>query len=141
MNSYVWSNGGNTSCIDISESTAGNYVYWGEITDQNGCVNLDSITVIIDSCLTSIEGFTKEPINLYPNPSSGNFVISHKSKNNEIFEIKIIDIQGKQISNRKCNYNNQFLLEEFNFNNINKGLYMIHIKTKNGLVSKKIIIQ
>jgi len=141
MNSYVWSNGGNTSCIDISESTAGNYVYWGEITDQNGCVNLDSITVIIDSCLTSIEGFTKEPINLYPNPSSGNFVISHKSNNNEIFEIKILDIQGKQISNRKCNYNNQFLLEEFNFDNINKGLYMINIKTKNGLVSKKIIIQ
>ena len=68
-------------------------------------------------------------------------MISHKSNNNEIFEIKILDIQGKQISNRKCNYNNQFLLEEFNFNNINKGLYMIQIKTKNGLVSKKIIIQ
>lgn len=41
--SYVWSTGSTTSSISIS--TVGSSDYWVQVTDENGCVNSDTITV------------------------------------------------------------------------------------------------
>lgn len=72
---------------------------------------------------------------LFPNPSENNTVILHS--NQEIDQIEIISTQGqiiKTIDEPKLE-NNQFQLE-----NLTKGLFFIKVKSKNNYSYKKLIV-
>ena len=79
-----------------------------------------------------------EIINLYPNPSDGHFSIKFINPlQNDKSEIIITDLAGKQV------YNGVVLKEEtlkqFDLSNSKDGIYIMMIKNKEILVTKKII--
>ena len=141
MSAYLWSNGDNTETITLTESSAGIYEYWTEITDLNGCTSIDSISVIIDTCFSLIDNLFSQPINLYPNPNNGIFVVSHESYEHEIQSIAIYNLQGKLITRKESQYKNNTLIEEFQLSKLSKGIYLIEFNTDLGNINKKIIIQ
>ena len=76
--------------------------------------------------------FTKEMIDLYPNPASD--ILFLKSKEN-IKYISISDITGKTIFYELLNSRNP----EIKVSNLQNGLYFINIKTNNSILTKKFI--
>ena len=141
MNNYLWFNGDVNSSISLSEAVAGQYSYWAEIVDQNGCINSDTISVIIQSCPTNINSLLTTPVNIFPNPTSGTFIVSHKSSKEEISNISVFNLQGKLIMDKQTKYEQQILQEEFNLSDLSKGVYLIQIRTDQGSINKKIILQ
>ncbi len=97
--------------------------------------NSGNIFHIIDSSL-SVDEFNTSTLKLYPNPADSNLTVS--VQNDEIIEITIHDLQGKQIK----------LLKELSSNNIHistndiaSGMYLIKIKTANmNFFTKKLIV-
>jgi 1,4-alpha-glucan branching enzyme len=76
----------------------------------------------------------KNFLQLYPNPTSSSFSLSQ-----EVQEVCLFDITGKQVKKFTKNVikNNTFSITE-----LNKGIYFIRIKDKNGLnISRKLIIE
>jgi hypothetical protein len=71
---YTWSTGSNSSSVIVSPSVTTTYSVSGE--NSNGCLNTDSITLIVNSC-TGLTGsiFINNFINIFPNPNNGEFAL------------------------------------------------------------------
>jgi len=68
---------------------------------------------------------------MYPNPVED--VLHLSIQNNNIEHIALIDINGRTVLEKSNN------LEQINLSNLLSGLYLLHIKTASGSISKKII--
>jgi len=80
---------------------------------------------------TSINTTQKNKIQIYPNPSNnGLFKIN---TNIPIYEIKVMDLMGKKVFES----NN---LVEINLNFLEKGIYFLTLKTKEDIITQKLII-
>lgn len=80
-------------------------------------------------------------IQVYPNPSQGifNFVLNN-SKFGEV-NIKLHNVLGSEVKNFEFIKTDQTFRTELNVGNLNKGIYFLHIKTKDGEAVKKIMIE
>jgi hypothetical protein len=86
------------------------------------------------SILSSTTIVLNNSIQIGPNPSSNNWTVQ---SDNKISEIRILDINGMNISTLKVNNNNYVI----NGQTISPGIYFASIKTKAGIEIKKIIKQ
>lgn len=65
-------------------------------------------------------------VQVYPNPSNGKLTV--KNNNSEINEIELIDLSGKVVYAKSVSGNETVL----DISNLNKGLYILKVQTKNG---------
>ena len=78
----------------------------------------------------------KEPLNsldkvsIYPNPTSD--VLNFKVDNQQIKEVKIYNLMGKEVFKT-------FEKENINISQLSSGMYLVHIKTETNTFTKKII--
>ena len=83
---------------------------------------------------------TENSVSVYPNPFSTSFNVSFYLPNSQLLDIKVVDILGKlvkQIDRKEYTEGENNI--EFNFGNeIQKGMYLITIATKDGIVVKKL---
>lgn len=97
--------------------------------------------ICIDDILIDINVGVEVPdnneINIYPNPSGGEFIIS-MNKAYDKFEIIINDITGKTVYKTVCNNSADYVI---NLKNESKGIYFINIMYDNKVVIKKIVLQ
>lgn len=105
---------------------------WGETEDYT--INVSNPTASIND--VSFENFT-----LYPNPSNGNFNVSFKVLNSDKTTIKLFDIRGRLVENKAFRNTPATFSEEFNFNNLNAGLYLLQVENGNQKATRKIIIR
>lgn len=80
----------------------------------------------------SIDEQAELELNLYPNPASDWVYIDHKGK---IDAIEIVDINGRFIQKL------QPLSNKININELHSGIYLLKIKTKQGIISKTLTIK
>ena len=85
------------------------------------------------------EEFLQTQFRLYPNPSKGSFTIEFRELSNS-FGVEVFDVTGKTI------YENNYdqtatLLQVVTLENVSNGVYFVNVKTDEGLVTKKLIIQ
>lgn len=106
--------------------------------DENGCYSNDSIILKVVDCASLEEYLANTTI--YPNPTTGEFIIQHQSINNDIKQIKVIDLQGRLIEQRKVNYINGILYEKFDLSDLSSGIYLIELSAKKGITQKKVIL-
>jgi hypothetical protein len=80
-----------------------------------------------------------EIVNLYPNPSDGHFSIKFINPLlTEKSEIIITDLAGKQVYN--ATILKEEILKQLDLSNSKSGIYVMMIKDKDILVTKKFII-
>ncbi len=81
-----------------------------------------------------------ESIELYPNPSAGKFTLDLALPTMQDVDIKVFDIQGKQVMQRteKGVFTKVISID---LGDKNSGIYFVSIRTALGLVTKKIIVQ
>ena len=78
---------------------------------------------------------------IYPNPSSGKIFLKMESPETTTVQFELIDLLGKKLMDRMINLNAGQNLNEITLENVNNGIYMIRLRTGNGTINQKIIIE
>ena len=102
--------------------------------------DLDAVGVIHYKDFDNINTINNENcISIYPNPinNGNNFKIKFKEKNTAIKKINIYNLTGKLVYSKTTNKN----IININSSKFDKQLYILQIKFKNSIITKKIIIQ
>jgi hypothetical protein len=134
--SYIWSTGEVTGQI----TTFNNGEYWVIVTDINGCVS-DTIFYDVTWIPSSLNNLNINRLNVYPNPSNGNFFIKFKSIVNQNILVKITNIIGEEVYRES---KEQFIgayTKQISLDNYGKGFYLLEINTSAGILNKKLILQ
>ena len=139
--SYSWSFGdGGTSTLGSPShtyTTAGTYIVILTGTLGN-CSTSTAITINVG--YTGLEEVNlEESVNLYPNPSNGEFNLSLNFAIEQDVEIRIFNTIGELLASRTMN-NTSSSVVEFNLNNNAEGFYFVSIKTNNKSITKRISI-
>ena len=127
--SYLWSNGDSISTIIPDTVGILNLI----VIDASGCIS-DTISYNVTSTVDVISN-SLDLINIYPNPSNGQFVISNSVIMRDII---ITDLRGKNVYTNK-NLNSNYLNIELDY--LDRGMYLVNIISKNGIITKPVIIQ
>jgi hypothetical protein len=133
---YEWNTGETTS--QITPTVNGDY--WVIITDANGCVS-DTSFVNVEWVSTSIEDLNIDKLTIYPNPSKDVFNVAFTNLTKQDIELKVINAIGGVIyidtrKNHTGSYNQSIYLQ-----NYAKGLYLLEIRTADGMLSRKLILE
>ncbi|MEI7500752.1 MAG: M6 family metalloprotease domain-containing protein [Bacteroidota bacterium] len=94
-----------------------------------------SVTVT-QAPLLATEELSSNGIKIYPNPSNGLFKVVI-DEGREIQEIKVINFTGKEILSRNETGEKEF---ELDLSYVSQGVYIIKIRTDNGLFTRKLVI-
>lgn len=104
-------------------------------TAPNNCTNVGVNTVTVDIC-TGVDSALQNGANeltVFPNPNKGEFMIKGRSA----AQVKIIDLQGKQISAYELNSKNNY---EASVSNLNAGIYFVVSNSQSGTSMQKIMV-
>lgn len=140
---YLWHNGLQTP--EITLDTIG--IGLGEITASVtvttlalGCELNDTVKIQFTDC-TYIDDFeTNLIVKVSPNPSNGKFSIDFSPFTNTNIVISIFDALGKMIYLNKESIGVENEIREYSFENLEKGIYFINIKTESKSFTRKLII-
>ncbi|HYV90618.1 MAG TPA: T9SS type A sorting domain-containing protein [Chitinophagales bacterium] len=146
-NSYQWQH----NSINISGATNQSYTilqsgyYTVIVADSNGCVNSFTEYVLI----SGIDGVMNDGnISIYPNPSSGNFMVEWLNGPDLIgmigqVSIEVVNTLGQIIfssTESRSIVTISGFQKEIELSNAASGIYFIEIKTANVFARKKILI-
>jgi uncharacterized repeat protein (TIGR01451 family) len=82
----------------------------------------------------------KAALDIYPNPSNGQFSLDLKADINSKVQISILNVEGKVVFAREINHQQHSLLP-LNLKSLAKGVYLIKAQIENDIFSKKVVIQ
>lgn len=108
------------------------------MTANFGSSGATSVRVFNPNNLSSNQNQLTKKLEIYPNPTNGNFTIKNIDLSNNNHFVNVYDVFGNQIiNNQKINSNS----ENINLSNVASGLYFVKINDFNGqvLTSDKII--
>lgn len=102
----------------------------------------DDLTLTIDVC-TSISEKENSGIKLevYPNPSSGIFNISVNSVEDQVFTLRILNLQGQQVFSGQMNVEQGSYSNQIDFTYFPKGIYYVLVSNGTSVVTKKIVFE
>jgi hypothetical protein len=128
---YSWSVAGSGSVITVKPSSSTFYSVTG--IDGNGCESTLTFQAAVSNCnaITEING--AHALSVYPNPSTGEFVVRSDSD----ISLKIVNGIGQEVRTMDLNSNNNF---RFQVKDLSAGVYFIVGENENGQVNQKIVI-
>jgi hypothetical protein len=93
---YSWNIAGTNSSIHVSPATT--TVYTSTVTDANGCIIKDTVSVFVN-CTTGMEEITSDngQITIYPNPNNGIFTIKSSGLADH-YSIEIYNVLGQKVT-------------------------------------------
>ncbi|MFN0204635.1 MAG: T9SS type A sorting domain-containing protein [Bacteroidia bacterium] len=78
-------------------------------------------------------------VQVYPNPVNDKLYVTFNDQNNEVYKLKLLDINGKLVYQQN---NTSVLLETtINVSSFTKGIYFLTISNTKGELTKKIVIE
>lgn len=126
--SYVWNDGSTNPVFTID--TAG--IYWVDVTDSNGCVYSDTISVVTEDCSVGLEDIlTEQSFIMVPNPAVSSFQILGLK---EGVKVSISTLTGKNV---KIEINN----ESIDISNLIAGIYIVRVEFDGLVRSERLMIQ
>jgi len=142
---YQWQ----LNTIDIAGATNQSYtalqsgLYTVIISDVNGCVNSANKDVLI----TGIDDMINEAsVSIYPNPSSGNFIVEITGQTGREVAIDVLNTLGQKVfssSESRSAGAALYLRKEIDMNEKSEmmcGVYFIEVRTQDTFIRKKIIV-
>ena len=138
FSSAVWNESFSALLYTGTASSLGDNIISVLAQDENGCYSNDSVILKVVDC-ASLEEYLANTT-LYPNPTTGEFIIQHQSLNNDIQRIEVVDLQGRHIEQRKADYTNGILFEKFDLSDLSSGIYLVELIGKKGKTVKKVIL-
>jgi len=108
--------------------------YYVIVTNSNGCAS-DTSNIIDYGVGISENAFYNDRIKIFPNPNDGNFSIIFDQNN--CIEIRIYNINGKQILSKNINKNNSLKINNQKFN---AGVYYVKAKFQDKIIVEKVVV-
>ena len=133
-NDYFYLIGTTQSTIGISNSNGIQPNF-----NSNGVVDYYDSNVFLtrfDPIALTTTTFNENLFSIYPNPSSGYFIVSLKDNVLENRFLELFDTVGKKIMEQKLS-NSETIVKT---DNLSKGVYLVKINLENDVFTKKIII-
>jgi hypothetical protein len=110
-----------------------------DVIDANGC-SIDTTGIYLS--ITGIDIVKPiESLSIYPNPSTGQFVVEFNNQLNKELFIRIFNVVGQVVYTHKVDPLDTFVKKEINLENEAKGVYMIQITGPDSKLTKKLIIR
>lgn len=103
-------------------------------------VNVVPPQTILTSLISNF-GKTQTDMIIYPNPSNGEFELMIKDLNQSNAVIEIYSVTGQLINTSSADISNGSLYKQISLKDQANGVYFIKVKTNEGLITKKIILQ
>lgn len=136
--------GGTTGCAIISGTcnTPGTYNLVFELTAYVEFVGaqdftLDYYKIVVQDCgNVSLIEKGKNPLNVYPNPTKGNFTIDGLVNLSKIEQIQVVNMAGQVLSSQSWNGTD---FQEINLDHANAGIYFVSVSHANGTQVVKLI--
>ena len=127
------------STFDPSASGVGTFWVVYTYTDQNGCTNMDSTSITVNSCVGISENNTLSGVSIYPNPSSGLFTFELINTELANVEISILDITGKEVYQTQSR--ERVVKERIDITGNAKGVYFIKVNANGQTGIYKVVKQ
>ncbi|MCF8296182.1 MAG: T9SS type A sorting domain-containing protein [Saprospiraceae bacterium] len=138
--SYLWSTGDTTQTINVSSSGIGVSTISVIATNNYNCLAYDTIN--ISFYINSITDYQNNiNLNIFPNPSRGQFNLEIETKQLGQIELCLFNLQGQLISCRNENLNISKNIISYDLENLQRGVYYLRLKTETSLITEKIVIQ
>ncbi len=141
--SYLWTPGGATTAtlqIDTVGQGLGAHIYHIVVTDTHGCISSDSAVISFFDCTGIDELPGNNLLELFPNPSTGQFAVRSLSLPGGKYDLSIFDSYGKLVhSETGLNIENEFL-HPLDLSRLSNGIYVLLLKNKQSGFSKRFII-
>ena len=141
---YLWSTGETTQIIDVDTTGMdenNNQIISVLVTDQNGCFSDDEIVIHFLDCSGIKENNYISGFEIFPNPSNGIFTIKLNSLKDQEVIIELISSMGKIVYTEKLQINKGQFSKKLNVQHLSNQLYYLRINSKDGIISKKLIIE
>ncbi|MBT6745437.1 MAG: T9SS type A sorting domain-containing protein [Flavobacteriales bacterium] len=135
--SYTWSTTDTTQSITVNATAT----YSVTVTDVNGCPASDDVNVTVDICGGVDELSNVFSVDIYPNPTKGEFVINVNSVTNTEANISIYSVEGKLVYSNTMQLNKGMTSTEVELTGIATGIYHIELNTDTESSIKKLIIK
>lgn len=128
---YDWSNGDST--VTAAGLSAG--TYFVTVSDASGCSTVDTAIVPLVSSVTDIQ--LESAINIYPNPTTGSFVISFEGLTQAV-DIELYNALGQRIDDRTA-YNVVDMKYSMDISDLAEGVYFIRLRVGDKLVNRRVL--
>ncbi len=132
---YQWNTGATTQSIMAMPTT---FTYVVTITDIYGCEASDDVTITLISIDELAQSY--QSMNVYPNPSNGEFTLHVENKTFADISYEIVDINGRVISTSQT-HGSRELIENISMKNNSKGVYFLKVFNGEHYAIQKIVIQ
>lgn len=135
---YMWSTGDVSDSITISPFVTTEYTV--AVTNAEGCSDTASVNVIVITesppCMTGVSNGIEnnQSVKVFPNPSNDNFAILLEGWTGQV-RVQLLDAQGRTIFSKEDGVN------EFQIQNMPRGVYWLKITNDKFYASKRLIVQ
>jgi extracellular elastinolytic metalloproteinase len=108
-------------------------------TDNGGEELCSSVTTILTGIIESTENLVQDlPLSLFPNPTSGHFVLSLPQPMTKRVDIQIRSVEGRLLESFQ--YDN-FYRETLDASYLPSGVYILQFRTDEGLTTRRLIVE
>lgn len=138
----------NDSLIVITKQDGASYIDCCELytwifldaIDSNGCFIKDS--VLVSWFHVGILETTTHPVAIYPNPSEGVFsMVMNELEPSETFSVEVLNHLRQVVQRQRLQSSTTTLNQSFDWSHLPKGLYSVHLHSKNRQAYQRLIIQ
>ncbi len=134
---YVWDfgNGASDNSPNPIYTYTTNGIYIISLIASHTCYN-DTALELVNILEVGLKNYTANNLlHIYPNPSHGQ--LSVLGNLNEAVELFIFTMEGKQVFYQAQTFTNN----PINISHLNKGLYLVTLKSKDFSLSKKLVLE
>jgi Secretion system C-terminal sorting domain len=78
-------------------------------------------------------------VNIFPNPTDGIATIKVENPSNSDIEIRIFNIAGAMVMQKKYEQANEALVASLELQDMSKGMYFVVVKTNHGTIAKRLV--
>lgn len=117
----------------VTYTPTANGLYYVIVTDVNGCTSDTSNQLNLTTL--AIKELSQIGFSLFPNPATASFTVETNFIGN--YTLTIIDNLGQKVIVESCTTQR----ETINLNGLQHGIYFVQLKTKDGFVTKKLMVK
>lgn len=128
--SFLWSTGETTRTIEVHPLATTTYTITA--TGGNGCIEVDSITVVVNPLSSTTIVKTIKNINVYPKPVNDILWLALELEDSKTVAFSIYNQTGTLVAHRLEKPVNGRLYSQFDLTSIPPGLYFMMIRTGQG---------
>ena len=117
---------------------------WVKVAGVNDCgqgLYSDSVMIVVYNSVGINSNEELVDVSIIPNPNNGRFTVSVSSKQNNVFDISIVNALGKTIIESLAVDFNATPEKSFEISNIQSGIYYVVLQNSTSRIVKKLLIK